>query len=125
MVTTKYRPELVEGGVPARGGFALVARALQTGVELGYIHTSDPEMTAYLFDAALAYNLHTHVTYGDPADMERLLAAAKEMFHKTLALPADTPVRKPAPQRAGPQAASAPVRRQRHGPGSRRGRAVR
>ncbi|MGH2785319.1 MAG: TetR/AcrR family transcriptional regulator [Actinomycetota bacterium] len=103
IVCTKYRPELMDDHHQQESGRAhhlsIVARALEEGVRMGLIHTSDPEMTAYLFDAALAYNLHMHITYGDPPDMFRVIAAAKEMFHKTLALPAET-ARKPAARRA-------------------------
>jgi AcrR family transcriptional regulator len=102
VVCTKYRPELMDAphpGPSADPHLSIVSRALEAGVQLGLIHTSDPEMTSYLFDAALAYNLHTHITYGDPPDMQRLVAAAKEMFHKTLALPAETPRPAPAPRR--------------------------
>ncbi len=99
-VCTKYHPELVAGATsPAPPDhLSIVARALEAGVRLGLIHTSDPEMTSYLFDAALAYNLHTHITFGDPPDMDRLVAAAKEMFHKTLALPGEQalPAKRPA-----------------------------
>ncbi|MFY9588961.1 MAG: TetR/AcrR family transcriptional regulator [Actinomycetota bacterium] len=98
-VCTKYRPELVdpEGHTPDH--LSIVSRAIEAGVQLGLIHTSDPEMTSYLFDAALAYNLHTHITFGDPPDMDRLVAAAKEMFHKTLALPAELAPRAKKPAR--------------------------
>jgi AcrR family transcriptional regulator len=90
LVCTKYRPEMVDPNYsPAGQHLGIVARALSAGVALGMIQTSDPEMTAYLFDAALTLNLHTHITYGDPPDMDRLIAAAKEMFHKTLALPTE------------------------------------
>jgi len=90
LVCTKYRPEMIDPDFsPAGLHLGIVARALSAGVALGMIQTSDPEMTAYLFDAALTLNLHTHITYGDPPDMDRLIAAAKEMFHKALALPAE------------------------------------
>lgn len=94
-VCTMYRPEMLDPNYsPAGQHLGIVARALSAGVELGLIQTSDPEMTAYLFDAALTLNLHTHITYGDPPDMDRLIAAAKEMFHKTLALPGEVPARR-------------------------------
>lgn len=89
LVCTKYRPEMVDPNYTPNLHLGIVARALSAGVALGMIQTSDPEMTAYLFDAALTLNLHTHITYGDPPDMDRLMAAAKEMFHKALALPAE------------------------------------
>jgi len=117
LVCTKFRPELVDPDYsPAAEHLGIVGRALTAGVNLGLIHTSDPEMTAYLFDAALAYNLHMHITYGDPPDMDRLIAAAKEMFHKTLALP-DRPA---TPRRTPPATPPRPRRT-----GSHRGRSVR
>ena len=91
-VCTKYRPELADPTYnPTIEHSNIVARALEEGVRMGFIHTSDPEMTAYLFDAALAFNLHTHIAFGDPPDLDRFVAAAKEMVHKALALPAGTP----------------------------------
>jgi AcrR family transcriptional regulator len=96
-VCTRYRPELADPTYnPASEHSNIVARALEEGVRLGFIHTSDPAMTAYLFDAALAFNLHTHVAFGDPPDLDRFVAAAKEMVHKALALPGDRPGAKKA-----------------------------
>lgn len=102
-VCTKYRPEDMyehpgpdHSGLGHSGHMNPASWALVEGVRLGMIHTSDPEMTAYLFDAALAFNLHTHITYGDPPDLDRLMKAAKEMIHKTLALPPSPPPAKPA-----------------------------
>jgi AcrR family transcriptional regulator len=117
-VCTKYRPEFVDPDYsPAGEHLGVVARALQAGVSLGLIHTSDPEMTAYLFDGALAVNLHMHITYGDPPDMDRLIAAAKEMAHKTLALPVEGDAKVAMPPRKGarptPAARSRPRRRSR------------
>jgi AcrR family transcriptional regulator len=90
VVCTKYRPEDYYAHPRDHGDHMNPASwALMEGVRLGLIHTSDPEMTAYLFDAALAFNLHTHITFGDPPDLDRLMAAAKEMIHKALTLPGD------------------------------------
>ena len=116
VVCTKYRPELVDPKYsPATEHFGVVARALEAGVSLGKIHTSDPEMTAYLMDAAVALNLHTHITYGDPPDLDRLIAAAKEMFHKALELPAGskaTAAAKLSARRAGsPRGSGSPRRK--------------
>jgi AcrR family transcriptional regulator len=120
LVCTRYRPELMDPDhAPGPQHLGIVGRALAAGVELGRIHTSDPEMTAYLFDAALSYNLHMHITYGDPPDMDRLIAAAKEMFHKALALPDE-----PLPPRKR-TAAPAVARGKPRGPGSHRSPRVR
>lgn len=94
MVCTRYRPESIDpefGHQHELGHLHIVGQALAEGVRLGLIHTSDPVMTGYLFDAAVALNLHMHFTYGDPPDLNRLIAAAKEMIHKALALPAPAP----------------------------------
>jgi AcrR family transcriptional regulator len=108
IVCTKYRPETIEpalGHEHPVGHLHLVGQALAEGVRLGLIHTSDPEMTGYLFDAAVAYNLHTHFTFGDPPDLDRLIAAAKEMIHKSLeplqasAPPPGRPAPKPSSKR--------------------------
>lgn len=115
VVCTKYRPEefYAHPGGEHGGHMNPAAWALAEGVRLGLIHTSDPEMTAYLFDAALAFNLHTHITFGDPPDLGRLVAAAKEMIHKSLALPAAPPARS--------QPTRAPERGRRSPGGRRRG----
>ncbi len=104
VVCTKYRPEdFYEHPGPGEhaGHMNPASWALVEGVRLGLIHTSDPEMTAYLFDAALAFNLHTHITYGDPPDLDRLMKAAKEMIHKSLALPPQTEPTDPPPRSTG------------------------
>jgi AcrR family transcriptional regulator len=118
MVCTKYRPELVDPDYRPSSRWVpdIIVRALSAAVGLGLIHTSDPEMTAYLFDAALSYNLHTHITFGDPPDMDRLIAAAKEMFHKTLALPPAADQLRPSPAN-GPRPSAS---RKRGSPRSRR-----
>lgn len=111
VVCTKYQPEEYFGHGASGGGQHMnpAAWALAEGVRLGLIHTSDPEMTAYLFDAALAFNLHTHITFGDPPDLDRLMRAAKEMIHKSLALP-DAPAN---PQKTRPRRGSQRSRKTR------------
>lgn len=111
VVCTKYQPEEYFGHGAGGGGHHMnpAAWALAEGVRLGLIHTSDPEMTAYLFDAALAFNLHTHITFGEPPDLDRLMRAAKEMIHKSLALPDATP----APQKTKPRRGSQRSRKTR------------
>ena len=101
-VCCRYRPLIHRG--PHSGAerhLDTVIRVLETGRELGFIHTSDPEMTAHLLDAAISETLSDHITYGEPADLERLVAATKELVRKTI-----------APLTGGP-AQSAPGRRRR------------
>lgn len=74
-----------------------LTRAIEAGTEAGLLHSSDPEMCAYLLNAAMSFNMGRAITFGDPPDLDRLAAGAKELFYKTLA-PAtalDLPTRKP------------------------------
>jgi TetR/AcrR family transcriptional regulator, transcriptional repressor for nem operon len=74
-----------------------LTRAIEAGTETGLLHASDPQMCAYLLNAAMSFNMGRAVTFGEPADLDRLAAQAKELFYKTLA-PAsalDLPVRRP------------------------------
>ena len=78
--------------------------------------TAEPSVRAMSGHAALAYNLHMHIAYGDPPDIDRFIAAAKEMVHKTLALPREL-------QQTRTRAASTPPARS--AAGSHRRRSVR
>jgi AcrR family transcriptional regulator len=64
-----------------------LARAFETGVEEGLIQVSDPQMAAYLLSAAVSFTLGRAIAYGDPPDLDRLVAQAKELYHKALAPP--------------------------------------
>jgi AcrR family transcriptional regulator len=88
----RYRP-IIHRGPHSLGERHLdtVIKVLEVGRQLGFIHTSDPEMTAHLLDAAISETVSDHITYGEPADIDRLIAATKELVRKTLAPPADLP----------------------------------
>lgn len=62
-----------------------MAESFRKGMTKGHIHTSDPEMTAYLLNAAIGETFTNSIVYGDPPDLDRLVAQAKELFHKALA----------------------------------------
>jgi len=73
-----------------------LTRAIEAGMQAGILDTSDPEMSAYLLNAAMGFNMGRAITFGDPPDLDRLAAGAKELFYKSLA-PAsalDLPTRK-------------------------------
>lgn len=74
---------------------SLLTTAFTQAMELGLIHTSDPEYSARLLVAALRDNLATCLCYQNPSDLDRLVAAAKELFYKSLAPQADLPPRRP------------------------------
>jgi AcrR family transcriptional regulator len=86
-VAMKYLPgpELVN---TQRTFAAFLTRVLEAGSRLGLLHVKDPEMTAYLLDAAIGMNIGSAIAFGVPADLPRLLEAAKELLYKALA-PAD------------------------------------
>jgi AcrR family transcriptional regulator len=62
-----------------------LARAIETGMQAGQLHTSDPEMAAYLLDAAMSLTMSRAIAFGDPPDINRLATQAKELFYKALA----------------------------------------
>lgn len=86
-ICSRYRPLIHRDphGTLGERHLGLVIRVLEAGVRLGFIHTSDPEMTAYLLDAAISETISDHIAYGEPADLDRLIAASKELVRKTLA----------------------------------------
>jgi AcrR family transcriptional regulator len=77
----------------------LVTNTIRQASEFGLIHSSDPDMTARLLSDALRDNLATCLCYGDPADLDRLVAASKELFYKALAPDVSQPPRRPRPVR--------------------------
>lgn len=63
----------------------LLSRVIREGVRLGYIHTSDPEMSAYLLHVASATAIGHAIAFGDDAMLERVVAGCKELYVKALA----------------------------------------
>lgn len=61
-----------------------MAEMFRRGVELGFVQTSDPEMTGYLL-AAVNLAVGQAVAFGDPPDLDRLVAHAKELYSRMLA----------------------------------------
>lgn len=89
-------PDLVEEALDLEKDFLmLVTNAFIQAREVGLIETSDPEMTARLVNAAIRDNLATCLCYQEPADLNRLVAAAKELLYKALAPGVELPPRRP------------------------------
>lgn len=63
----------------------LLARVIQEGVRLGYISTSDPEMSAYLLNAAAIAAIGQVIASGDDEMLERVVRGVKELYIKGLA----------------------------------------
>ncbi len=76
---------------------AFIARSFEEGMRQGRLHASDPEMTAFLLNAALTTGMTHALVYEDRFDLDRVVAATRELFYKALA-PADSlPPRTTAP----------------------------
>lgn len=63
----------------------LLARVIREGVRLGYIQTSDPEVTAHLLNLAAVTAIGHAIAFGDEGMLERTVQATKELFIKALA----------------------------------------
>jgi AcrR family transcriptional regulator len=67
---------------------AVIASGIRSGIESGILGSSDPDLTASLLMHAVIGTVQHLILYGEDIDRDRLVAAAKELVHKTLA-PAD------------------------------------
>lgn len=90
----------------AGGLTELLARVIREGVRLGYIHTSDPEMAAYLLNLAAVTAIGHAIAFEDEPTLARVVRQAKELYIKALA-----PV--------GDEAEGLPHRWEQHQEGSR------
>jgi AcrR family transcriptional regulator len=89
-------PDLVHEALELeREYLALVTNAFKTGMDYELVHTEDPEMTAHLITAAIRDNIATCLCYGEPADIDRLVEASKQMLYKALAPNVVLPPRRP------------------------------
>lgn len=77
----------------------MVAGAFRVATDAGLIHVSDPEMMAYLVNAAIRDNIVTCLCYGKPGSMERLVASVRELLYKALS---PVPGMSKAPRRPRP-----------------------
>ena len=62
-----------------------IAAAVEFGIERGRVQVSDPEMAGLLIASALGRPLLRMIVEGNPADVDRLVAQAKELFIKAMA----------------------------------------
>lgn len=69
----------------AGGLTELLGRVISEGVRLGYIHTSDPEMAAYLLNLAAVRSIGHAIAFEDEAMIERVIRQTKELYIKALA----------------------------------------
>lgn len=69
----------------AGGLTEVLARVIREGVRLGYIHTSDPEMAAYLLNLAAVTAIGHAIAFEDDRMRERVVRQTKELYIKALA----------------------------------------
>ena len=62
----------------------VLSRVISEGIRLGYVHTSDPEMTAYLLNLAAGAAIGTAIAFEEEM-LERIVAQTKELYIKALA----------------------------------------
>ncbi len=63
----------------------LLTRVIREGVRLGDIHTSDPEMSAYLLNVASSAAIGHAIAFEDEKALARVVRASKELYVKALA----------------------------------------
>jgi AcrR family transcriptional regulator len=68
----------------------LLGRVIREGVRLGYIESTDPEVSAYLLHVASATAIGQAIASEDEGMLQRVVAAAKELYIKALA-PSEIP----------------------------------
>ena len=62
----------------------VLSRVISEGIRLGYVHTSDPQMTAYLLNLAAATAIGNAIAFHDDETLERVVAQTKELYIKAL-----------------------------------------
>ena len=73
------------GPILAGGLTELLGRVIREGVRLGLIHTTDPEMAAYLLNLAAATAIGNAIAFEDEAMLARVVRGTKELYIKALA----------------------------------------
>ncbi|MDQ3956298.1 MAG: hypothetical protein M3285_12205, partial [Actinomycetota bacterium] len=80
------RAAVIADPLPLQSGLNdVLSRVIGEGIRLGYVHTSDPEMTAYLLNLAAATALGNAIAFHDDEMLERVVAQTKELYIKALA----------------------------------------
>jgi AcrR family transcriptional regulator len=86
-------PRLRDGSGPDQEFVAFMARSFEEAMRQGRMHTSDPEMTAFLLNAAFTTGITHAFAYEDRFDLDRVVAATRELFYKALAPEGSLPPR--------------------------------
>ena len=79
------RAAVVGDKLPLQSGLIdVLSRVISEGIRLGYVHTSDPEMTAYLLYLAAATAIGSAIAFHDDEMLKRVVAQTKELYIKAL-----------------------------------------
>jgi AcrR family transcriptional regulator len=89
--------EFPHGPILAGGLTELLGRVIREGVRLGFIHTADPEMAAYLLTLASATAIGNAIAFEDEPMLARVVRGTKELYIKALAPSLPEPKREPKP----------------------------
>ena len=91
-VICRYLPRMAgEAHDEDREVVTFIADTIKVGMAVGYLHTSDPVMTAHLLKACIYEPLTHQMVYGDPPELAPLVRQLKEFFFKVLAVPSAVP----------------------------------
>jgi AcrR family transcriptional regulator len=91
-VICRYLPRMADAARDEdREVVEFIADTIQVGMAAGYLHTSDPQMTAHLLKACIYEPITHQMVYGDPPELAPLVAQLKELFFKVLAVPSEVP----------------------------------
>jgi AcrR family transcriptional regulator len=88
-VMCRYYPRLTnfdEAKELERAHTRFLTDVFRRGKEAGFVHTENPELTAYLL-GAVNIALGQALAFGEPADLDGLLAEAKKLYYRALATP--------------------------------------
>lgn len=80
------RASVMDDVSPVHAGLnEVLSRVINEGIRLGYVHTSDPEMTAYLLNLAAATAVGNAIASHNDEMLARVVAQTKELYIKALA----------------------------------------
>lgn len=85
-VLARHKARDMPDAMPLEGGLnEVLSRVISEGIRLGYVHTSDPEMAAYLLNLAAATAIGHAIASQDDEMLRRVVEQTKELYIKALA----------------------------------------
>lgn len=85
-VLARHKARDIANAMPLESGLnEVLSRVIREGIRLGYVHTSDPGMAAYLLNLAAATAIGHAIASQDDEMLRRVVAQTKELYIKALA----------------------------------------